>query len=71
LQIPSLTVLSRHDPLVPEETVLPALKNASRALSVKWVEPGGHVYFPGNFNLGFAGLLGLEPQVLRWLAAQI
>src|SRR5262249_25129268 len=40
LQIPSLVVMSRNDPLVPAETVIPALDSASRALSVLWVGPG-------------------------------
>lgn len=71
LQIPSLVVLNRHDPLVPEETVIPAIAGASRALFVKWVEPGGHVYFPKGLNLGQPGPLGLEPQVISWLKAQI
>ncbi len=71
LRVPSLVVMSRHDPLVPAETVMPALVAASRALSIIWVEPGGHVYFPKNLHLGQPGAPGLEPQVLRWLKAQL
>jgi len=70
LQIPSLVVASRHDPLVPADTVIPALADASRALSAKWVEAGGHVYFPRTLSLGQPGPLGLEPQVINWLADQ-
>src|SRR5262245_17790146 len=70
LRIPSLLVAGRHDPLVPAGTVVPALARAARALSVKWVEPGGHVYFPKNLDLGQPGLAGLEPQVISWLARQ-
>jgi predicted alpha/beta-fold hydrolase len=70
LDIPSLAVLGRHDPLVPPETVLPAIDGASRALTIKWVEPGGHVYFPKGLDLGQSSLLGLEDQVLDWLADQ-
>jgi predicted alpha/beta-fold hydrolase len=68
LQIPSLVVMSRHDPLVPPETVIPAIGGASRALSTIWVEPGGHVYFPRRLDLGQPGPLGLEHQVIRWLS---
>ncbi len=71
LRIPSLVVMSRHDPLVPAETVIPAIYNASQTLSVIWVEPGGHVYFPKNLDLGQPGALGLEAQVMRWLKAQL
>jgi predicted alpha/beta-fold hydrolase len=70
LQIPSLVVASRNDPLVPVDTVIPALANASRGLSVAWVETGGHVFFPRTLDLGQGGPLGLEPQVIQWLANQ-
>lgn len=68
LRLPSLVVASRHDPLVPTDTVVPALACASGALSVAWVEDGGHIYFPKTLDLGESGPLGLEPQVVRWLA---
>ena len=68
LGIPALLVASRHDPLVPARTLMPALAEASSALSVRWVEPGGHVYFPKGVDLGQAGPRGLEHQVTRWLA---
>lgn len=71
LQVPSLVVASRHDPLVPAETVLPALAGASRALSAVWLDTGGHVYFPKRLDLGQPGPLGLEHQVIRWLGKQI
>ena len=68
LRIPSLVVASRHDPLVPADTVVPALAGASNALSVAWVENGGHVYFPKKLDLGQPGPPGLENQVIRWLS---
>ena len=71
LGIPSLAVMSRHDPLVPAETVIPAIAEASRALSTIWVESGGHVYFPKQLYLGQPGPLGLEHQVIRWLRERI
>jgi hypothetical protein len=71
LRIPSLVVMSRQDPLVPAETVIPAIAGASRALSTLWVEPGGHVYFPKSLNLGLPGPLGLESQAIGWLKEQM
>ena len=71
LQIPSLVVLSQHDPLVPAATVIPAIAEASRALSTIWVAPGGHVYFPKRLDLGQRGPLGLEHQVIQWLKERI
>jgi predicted alpha/beta-fold hydrolase len=68
LKIPSLVVASHHDPLVPAATLVSSLASASNALSVKWVEPGGHVYFPRSLDLGQSGPVGLEHQVIRWLA---
>lgn len=70
LQTPTLVVSSRNDPIVPADTVIPALAGASRALSVAWVDAGGHVYFPKTLDLGQSGPLGLEQQVIRWLANQ-
>jgi predicted alpha/beta-fold hydrolase len=67
LEIPSLVVASRHDPLVPARTMAHGLAGASNALSVKWVEPGGHVYFPSKLDLNESGPAGLEHQVIRWL----
>ncbi len=71
LEIPSLVVMSRNDPLVPAATVIPAIAGASRALSALWVEPGGHVYFPKRLDLGQPGPLGLEHQVIQWLRERI
>jgi predicted alpha/beta-fold hydrolase len=70
LRIPSLVVAGRHDPLVPVETLMPAIAGASPALEVEWVDAGGHVYFPKSLDLGQPGPLGLEQQVIRWLGEQ-
>jgi predicted alpha/beta-fold hydrolase len=70
LRIPSRVIASRHDPLVPVETLTPAIACASPSLHFEWVEAGGHVYFPKSLDLGQPGLLGLEPQVIRWLGEQ-
>jgi predicted alpha/beta-fold hydrolase len=70
LQIPSLVVAGRNDPIVPAETITPALADASGALSVTWVGAGGHVYFPQTLDLGQPGPRGLEHQVISWLTEQ-
>jgi uncharacterized protein len=70
LAIPSLLVSARYDPMVPACTVWPAIGEASSALSVRWADKGGHIYFPSDLDLGFGGPLGLEAQVLSWLARQ-
>jgi len=70
LAIPSLLVAAIHDPIIPADTLRPAIASASPALTVRWVENGGHVSFPPNLDLGQGGPLGLEWQVLRWLSGQ-
>jgi len=57
LSVPSLLVAARHDPMVPEATVVPALESPAPMLDVRWIDRGGHVGFPGQ----------LEPQVIAWL----
>jgi uncharacterized protein len=65
---PALVVAARHDPMVPESTVRPALERHRAPVDVRWVEHGGHVGFPASVDLGVAGSSGLEAQVLAWLA---
>jgi len=67
LSLPSLYVGATHDPMVPADTVLPALATASRALDVRWVKRAGHVGFPAGLDLGEPDRRGLASQVLCWL----
>lgn len=67
LALPSLYVGARHDPMVTEPTVRPALATASGALDVRWVDRAGHVGFPPDLDLGEPGARGLAAQVLSWL----
>jgi uncharacterized protein len=69
LRVPALLVLARHDPMVPEHTVRPALEGSAPSLDVRFVERGGHVGFPGSLSLGQDGALGLEAQLLAWLTS--
>jgi len=70
LATPALLVAASYDPIVPAHTLRPSLANASGALSVRWVNHGGHVRFPFHLDLGFGGPLGLAPQVLQWLSRE-
>ncbi|HKQ77946.1 MAG TPA: alpha/beta fold hydrolase [Blastocatellia bacterium] len=68
LRVPALVIACENDPIVEPETLHAALADASRALIVRWVARGGHVYFPADLDLGQGGPLGLEAQVMRWLS---
>ena len=64
---PALLVAATFDPMIPPETVRPALAGEHALLDVRWIHEGGHVGFPASFDLGLGGETGLEPQVVRWL----
>src|SRR5262249_41752633 len=70
LATPALVVAAKHDPIVPAETITVPLRPASPALTLPWAERGGHVYFPSSLSLQQTGPLGLEDQVIHWLANQ-
>lgn len=70
LAVPALLVAARHDPMVPEHTVLPALASAPTKLDVRWLDRGGHVGFPGDIDLGESHVGDLEPQVVAWLVRE-
>jgi uncharacterized protein len=59
LDLPALLVASLTDPMVPPQTLLPSLRGAPPALEVRWLDRGGHVYFPAG--------LGLDDRVMSWL----
>jgi predicted alpha/beta-fold hydrolase len=67
LSVPSLLIEARHDPMVPEATVAPALQTLAPMLDVRWIERGGHVGFPADVDIGDAMPGTLEPQVITWL----
>jgi len=57
LEVPSLLVAARADPMVPVSTVTPFLPTRAGALNVVWVT-GGHVGFPKT--------AAVEDRVLDW-----
>jgi uncharacterized protein len=67
LGVPALLVNSEHDPMIPADTVRPALVGGTPLLDVRWLRAGGHVGFPFDVDLGEKAPRGLEPQVLHWL----
>ncbi len=70
LRVPTLMISTMHDPMVPAETVAPWLARVPAALTVRWVDEGGHLGFPDGADLGL-GLAGggrsFESQILTWL----
>lgn len=68
LRVPSLLCNTEHDPMVPAATVRPALPAVAPRLDVRWLPSGGHVGVPAAVDLGADAPLGLEAQVLGWLA---
>lgn len=69
LRVPSLVVAGVSDPLVPLATLTPFADGASEALTIRFVEPGGHVGFPAGAGLGLEAPPGLESQAVAWLSA--
>jgi predicted alpha/beta-fold hydrolase len=67
LRIPALLVNTEHDPMIPADTVRPALVGGTPRLDVRWLRAGGHVGFPFDVDLGERAPRGLESQVLHWL----
>lgn len=70
IQLPTLIVAARHDPMLPwqiADSVRPLL---SPAVTFRWAERGGHTGFPRDLDLGEPGALGLESQLETWLERQ-
>jgi predicted alpha/beta-fold hydrolase len=70
LDIPSLLVATRNDPLVFHTAIDSGLPADAEHFEVNWLHTGGHVFFPPNVDLGYGGPRGLIPQILTWLDQQ-
>jgi hypothetical protein len=70
IAVPALVVAARHDPMVPAETVEPALVGLRGPVEVRWIDRGGHVGFPARVDLGMPGSRDLEGQVVGWLGGK-
>lgn len=51
LAVPSLLLLSTHDPMIAADDVRRALPDHAPKLTVEWHPHGGHVFFPRRFGL--------------------
>lgn len=68
LRCPARLLAVENDPMIPPAAIRPALQEtSSKLLAARWLPRGGHIGFASNFDLGFEGARGLEPQMLRWL----
>lgn len=65
---PMLIVMARNDPMVIAETVEHALVHAPRCVQVRWLQRGGHVFFPATADLGMTSESGIEAQIMQWFA---
>lgn len=68
IEIPALSVLTRHDPMVLKGTLMPYLDAAPNIRTICLAD-GGHVGFPSNLDLGLGMEGPLEVQALDWLMA--
>jgi predicted alpha/beta-fold hydrolase len=84
LRLPALLAAAQGDPMVPAETLRPALARADGSLEVRWLARGGHVGFPEGLawrrssSPGCAGRAGgrrrrdivaLKPERASWTRA--
>ncbi len=71
METAALVVSSPADPMIPADSLRGALGRASQSVAVRWVRDGGHVFFPPRVDLGFGERLGVENQVMAWVADQL
>ncbi len=68
IRVPTLIVACTGDPMIPPVTLEPSLhRTLPTHVHTRWVRGGGHVAYPGNVDLGFAGPRGIEGQILTWM----
>jgi uncharacterized protein len=70
LELPALLLHSRGDPMVPPRTYEAHLASAGPRVTLRWLDGGGHVGYPGALSLGEQASPGVESQALCWLARQ-
>jgi predicted alpha/beta-fold hydrolase len=70
LQLPALLLQNRADPMVPPHTYERHLDGAGARVTLHWLRGGGHVAYPADSSLGERAALGVEAQVVAWLARQ-
>ncbi len=65
--VPTLLVVSRHDPMIPSESIEPLVSSELANLQMCWADTGGHVFFPPAVDLGLGRPQAVVPQALEWL----
>ncbi len=68
IALPTLFIAAKSDPMVPEETLRPALQKRASSIDLRWIGRGGHVAFPADLDLGLPGERGLERQIVTWFS---
>lgn len=68
IEIPTMVIATKHDPMVLSHTIAPALHAAKNLYNV-WLTRGGHVGFPSRVDLGLGSSGTLEAQAIAWLEA--
>lgn len=66
IEVPTMVVATKHDPMVLSHTVEPALSAAKNLYNV-WLTRGGHVGFPPSVDLGLGSRGSLESQAIQWM----
>lgn len=69
VNLPTLIIASDRDPLVPVRTTRATLRHRHEGIDYREVAAGGHSSFPGDLDLGMAGPLGLDDQLMSWFRA--
>jgi len=70
IELPSLIVGARHDPMVSARTLEQTLSTCSASVDIQWLHDAGHVGSPADAHLGLPGKRGLEAQAVAWLLAR-
>lgn len=72
LRCPALVLAAHGDPMIPAATLRPFLSRSCPGLTVRWLDRGGHVSFPGRVDLDLVGNgagagATVETHALAWL----
>jgi predicted alpha/beta-fold hydrolase len=68
LTVPALLVASRHDPMIPADSIAPLVEAAPPNLEICWIDDGGHVFFPRTVAAGLGEPKSLMSHILHWQA---
>jgi predicted alpha/beta-fold hydrolase len=67
MEVPVLVAGSNHDPVIPARLMQRALRGASRSVTSRWIDGGGHLHFPNCAGFGFApGSHSMVSQCIGW-----